>query len=122
MLKPGSSQGETPGGAIDVAQPFTYVTSMAEQMTVPADGILSRTLYKDDTWNIVLFGFAPGEELSEHTASVPAIIHILQGEARLTLGDQTMEAGPGAWARMDAGLPHSLYAKTPVVMLLTMLR
>jgi len=30
---------------------------------------------------VVVFGFAQGEELSEHTASMPAVLHFLQGEA-----------------------------------------
>lgn len=102
---------------------YTFFGDLAQEMTsIPADSILSRTIYKDEALNVVLFGFAPGQELSEHTASVPATIHILQGEGTLTLGADRMEISAGAWARMPAGLPHSLLAKTPVVMLLMMLK
>jgi quercetin dioxygenase-like cupin family protein len=89
---------------------------------IPADSIVSRTLHTDAQVKVVLFGFAAGQELSEHTASMPAIIHILQGEGTLTLGGDVRPAGPGTWVHMPAGLPHALVAKTPVVMLLTMLR
>ncbi len=57
-------------------------------------------------WTIsVLFGFAQGEELSEHTASMPAVLHFLQGEAKLTLGDDTVEASPapGSTCRLPCG-------------------
>lgn len=102
---------------------YTYFADLASEMaSVPTDSIVSRTIYKDARLNVVLFGFAPGQELSEHTASVPATIHIIQGDCTLTLGPDRMEASTGSWARMPANLPHSLLAKTPVVMLLTMLK
>jgi len=91
-------------------------------VTVPADGILSRTLHDDDRLRVVLFGFSAGQELSEHTAKVPAVVHILEGEARLKLGEDTHEARAGAWAYMRPELPHGIYAKTPVVLLLLMLK
>lgn len=89
---------------------------------VPSDSIISRTIYSDDQVKAVLFRFAQGQELSEHTASVPAILHILEGEARLLLGSDSHEAGAGTWAHMQANLPHSIHAKTPTTMLLLMLR
>jgi len=49
---------------------------------------------------------------------MPAVLHFLQGEAKLTLGDDTVEARPGTWVHMAKGLRHSIQAKTPVVMLL----
>ncbi len=51
-----------------------------------------------------------------------AILHFLSGEAKLTLGDDLVDAKPGTWAHMPAGLPHSIQAKTPVVMLLLLLK
>jgi quercetin dioxygenase-like cupin family protein len=100
-----------------------FSVNLREQLPeIPADSIVSRTLYSDEQVKSVLFGFAAGQELSEHTASTPAILHILEGEATLTLGDQTQPAGPGTWVHMPARLPHALVARTPVVMLLLLLR
>ena len=59
---------------------------------------------------------------ADHTASMPAVLHFLQGEAKLTLGDDTLEARPGTWVHMAKGLRHSIQAKTPVVMLLLLLK
>jgi quercetin dioxygenase-like cupin family protein len=88
---------------------------------IPADTIVSRTFYGDDGVKGILFGFAAGQELSEHTAARPAILHFLSGKAELTLGEETLTAGPGTWIHMAARLPHSVLAQTPVVMLLLML-
>ena len=68
-----------------------HVADLAGFQDVPKKGTLSRTLYSDDRVKAIWFGFAAGEELSEHTASMPAILHFLQGEARLTLGDEERE-------------------------------
>ncbi len=40
----------------------------------PESGTLSRTLHSDDDVRVVVFGFAEGEELTEHTSSRPAVI------------------------------------------------
>jgi quercetin dioxygenase-like cupin family protein len=101
---------------------YTHFNDLAKAVQPPDKGILSRTLHNDDRLKVVLFGFAQGEELSEHTASTPAVLHFLQGEATVTLGDDRHEARPGTWAHMPAGLKHSIQAKTPVVLLLLLLK
>jgi len=53
---------------------------------------------------------------------MPAVLHLLRGEAKLTLGDDTVQARPGTWVHMPKGLRHSIQAKTPVVMLLPLLK
>jgi quercetin dioxygenase-like cupin family protein len=100
----------------------TVFADLASEIEVPRKGILSRTLLNNEHVRIVLFGFAPGEELSEHTAAVPAIIHVLEGEAKIRLGDQHLEARRGFLAHMPARLPHGLVANTAVTMLLTMIK
>jgi quercetin dioxygenase-like cupin family protein len=101
---------------------YTHISDLAKEVQPPDKGILSRTLYNDDQLKAVLFGFAQSEELSEHTASMPAVLHFLQGEATLTLHDDTVEAKPGTWVHMPTGLRHSIQANTPVVMLLLLLK
>ena len=102
--------------------PYTMLTDLAHQVETPADGTLSRTIYQDERLKVVLFSFSAGQELSEHTASTPAIMHFLAGDAELTLGNDEVAAGAGSWVYMPAQLPHSIRAKSPVVMLLTLLK
>jgi quercetin dioxygenase-like cupin family protein len=101
---------------------YTYIADLASHVDIPVDGILSRTLHADEDVKVVVFGFGAGQELSEHTASTPAVLHIIQGEARLTLGDDSMDAQAGTWIYMASELRHSVHARTPVVMLLTMMK
>ncbi len=101
----------------------TYIANLIEQVPdIPADSIVSRTVYSDDRLKTILFGFAPGQELSEHTSAQTAILHFVQGEAELTLGEDTMTAQAGTWVHMPPHLPHSITAKTTVLMLLLMFK
>ena len=101
---------------------YTHLPNILDQLPeIPANSIISHTIFSDDAVKVILFGFAPGQELSEHTASHPAILHFLQGEARLTLGDDEMDAAPGTWVHMPAHLSHSIVAHTEVAMLLLLL-
>ena len=99
-----------------------YFEKLAESVTISTDSIVSRTLRADEHAKSIVFGFDAGQELSEHTASVPAILHFVSGEADITLGGEPKKASAGTWAWMPANMPHSIVAKTPVVMLLTMFK
>jgi quercetin dioxygenase-like cupin family protein len=100
---------------------FLVVANLLQEVEIPKDGTLSRTIHRDDYVKVVLFGFAGGQELSQHTASVPAVIEILRGDARVTLDGEEKELSAGSWVYMAAKLPHAIYARTEVIMLLTML-
>jgi len=101
---------------------YTHINDLAKEAQPPEKGILSRTIFNDEKVKAVIFGFGQGEELSEHTASMPAILHFFQGEAKLTLADDTLEARPGTWVHMPKGMRHSIQAQTPVVMLLVLVK
>lgn len=89
---------------------------------IAEESIISRTLYNESTSRAILFGFAPGQELSEHSTPMAATIHILEGNPTLTLGAETLEANPGTLVYMPPNLPHGVYAHGQVVMLLTMIK
>ena len=102
--------------------PYTHILDLAKEAEPPADGIFSRTIFQDDQLKAVVFGFGQGQELSEHTAAKPAMLFFVKGEATLGLGDDFQEAQLGTWVHMPAKLKHSIKAKTPVVMLLVLLK
>ena len=102
---------------------YTHLASLIENIPeIPPDSILSRTVYTDDQVKVVLFGFATGQELSEHTASTPAVIHILDGEAQIVLGSDSYTGSANTWIHMPANLSHSIFAKTNLYMLLYLLK
>lgn len=101
---------------------YHYVADVVTQVEeIPADSIVSRTLFSDGPLRVIRFAFAAGQELSEHTAAVPAIIQILAGKGQVQVGEDVYEAQPGVWIHMQARLPHSVHAQTELTMLLTLL-
>ena len=105
-----------------MSTPYACYLDLAAELGPPADGTLSRTIFQDERLKVVLFGFSAGQELSEHTASTPAIMHFLSGEAAVTLGDNLVSAKAGTWVHMPPNLKHSIRADTPVSMLLLLLK
>jgi len=105
-----------------MASNYTFLPDLAKQVEIPPNGILSRTFYQDEKVKIIVFGFDQGQELSAHTAPMPAVLYFLEGEAILRLGADTMEARAGALVHMPPQLEHGVHAKTPVVMLLMLLK
>ena len=102
---------------------YTYIPNLPEQIPdIPDDSIVSRTVYSDAQSKAILFAFAPGQELSEHTTPQVASLYFIQGDADITLGDDALTARAGTWVHMPPQLPHSVVAKTSVVMLLLLLK
>jgi quercetin dioxygenase-like cupin family protein len=107
---------------MNMSSPRFMVQNILSEIEAPGKGILSHTLYNDHQIKIVLFGFAAGEELTAHTAPMPATIQVLKGEVSLTLGMDSCQAGPGCLVHMEPHLVHGIAARTPAVMLLTLLK
>ncbi|HEY8474245.1 MAG TPA: cupin domain-containing protein [Natronosporangium sp.] len=99
----------------------TVIADLAAELEIPADGTLSRVLYRDDRLRVVGFAFAAGQELTEHSSALPVVIQVVRGRLALTLGEDQVTAVPGCWIHLPARLPHTVRATEPSIMLLTML-
>ena len=104
----------TPGGFA--------IEDPAAASDLPREGILSKTLYEEDAVKVVAFGFAAGEGLSEHTATVPAVLQVVSGEGTITVGERRVAAREGTWIYLPAHCPHAVEAASPLRLLLVLLR
>lgn len=102
--------------------PATVFADLTTEVEIPDEGTLSRVLYRDDLVRVVVFAFDAGQELTDHTAAVPALVQVVSGRIRLDLDGEPVELQPGSWVRMAAHLTHAVLALEPSVMLLTLLR
>jgi quercetin dioxygenase-like cupin family protein len=104
-------------------QTFHFIADVAAILDeAPERSIVSRSLFRSAGVTATLFSFAEGEELTEHTAAFPAILHFLSGEGMLTLEGETKSVAPNTWVYMPAQLPHSIVATSDLRMLLLLLR
>ncbi|MEN8233701.1 MAG: cupin domain-containing protein [Actinomycetota bacterium] len=100
----------------------TVLENLLEEVEIPENGTLSRVVFSGGGLRVVLFAFDTDEELTDHTAAVPAIVQVIKGRLRLTLGERTVEVAPGSWVHMEAHLTHAVVALEPSVMILTLQR
>lgn len=96
---------------------------LLSDLVTPTDkGIASRILAKSGGGSLTLFAFDEGQGLSEHTAPFDALVLVLDGTLKLTVGGTPVEATPGTVVRMPADVPHAVDAVSRSRMLLVMLR
>lgn len=86
------------------------------------DSIVSKTIIDKPAGTITLFAFDKGQSLSEHTAPYDAVVEVVQGRVRLTIGSVEKEICGGEIIIMPANVPHSVFAVERFKMLLTMIR
>jgi quercetin dioxygenase-like cupin family protein len=96
------------------------ILSLAEETKYAANGIVSRTLLRTANTRTVLFGFAEGQELTEHTSTQHALIQVLSGECEFSLGGKPHALKAGDFLYMPPNLAHAVRATTQFSMLLTL--
>lgn len=94
--------------------------SLPEETQYAANGIVSRTLLRTPNLRLVLFGFAEGQELTEHTSTQYAVIQILSGECEFSLEGVPHRLRGGDLLYMPPNLPHAVKATQKFSMLLTL--
>lgn len=100
---------------------MSYLPQVGSLVEVAPDAIVSRTVLAADGARLVLFAFDVGQELSEHTASMPVLLQVLDGRLSVSAGGRTEELQPGGVVHLSARLPHAVVALEPTRLLLTML-
>ena len=98
------------------------VLNLADETKFADNGIVSRTILNTAHSRVILFGFAEGQELSEHTSTQHALIQILSGECDFSLDGKSHTLKAGAFLHMPPNLRHAVRAKQPFSMLLTFVK
>jgi|SRR5665648_406318 len=98
------------------------IEKISDLLQVQAGAVVSRTLINQKTGTITLFAFDTNEGLSEHTAPYDAFVEVVSGELDITISKQPYQLQTGEMIIMPANEPHALVAKTPVKLLLVMIR
>jgi quercetin dioxygenase-like cupin family protein len=81
--------------------------------------VVSKTLAQGRPVSITLFAFDKGEEISSHASSGDAMVHILDGTAEISIGDNKFMVKAGETIVMPANVSHALFATEQFKMILT---
>ena len=86
------------------------------------DSVVSRVIFRNEGGVMTLFAFSEGEGLTEHSSPHDAIVQVLDGQVRVTVGDEDHEVETGEILHLPAGVPHALHGGAAFKMLLTLLK
>ena len=99
--------------------PHAQVRSLAQEVAAQPGQIVSRTLAQNPYVSVTLFAFAEGEEISTHDSAGDAMVQVLEGTGRFTVGGEEHLVHAGEALVMPAGIPHAVFAPEAFKMLLT---
>lgn len=103
------------------APTMTDLADLARLVEVQPEATVSRTVLRAEGARIVLFAFDAGQVLTEHTAAMPVLLHVLDGHLRVTADGRTVDLRPGGVLHFGTRLPHAVEAVTATTLELIML-
>jgi quercetin dioxygenase-like cupin family protein len=116
------NMGEQPPSASKKGLTPAQKGAVASLVSYQSGSVVSRTIISAREGTVTLFAFDKGEGLSEHTAPYDALLHVLEGEAEVTISGTTSLLEQGEAIILPAGKPHAVKASKKFKMMLTMIR
>ncbi|MGC8603557.1 MAG: cupin domain-containing protein [Desulfomonilaceae bacterium] len=101
---------------------FSEPQSLLDLVTYEEGRVISRTFAQNSCVSLTLFAFDVGEGLSAHSAAGDAFVHILDGEAQITIDSRENLVKTGQVVVMPANVSHSVYAVKRFKMLLVVVK
>lgn len=84
---------------------------LKDQVAYQPGQVVSKTLVQNDTVSMTLFSFDKGEEISTHAAPGDAMVTVLEGKGRFTVGDKVFYLTEGETIIMPKDVPHAVYGE-----------
>jgi|GEM_PF-160485 len=100
---------------------MTTIADLAELVEVQPEATVSRTVVRADGVRVVLFAFAAGQVLTEHTAAMPVLLQVVEGHLRVDAAGRVADLRPGDLIHLDTRLPHAVEAMEDSKLALLML-
>ena len=97
------------------------VLPLAEEVSAQPGQIVSKTLAQNEAVSVTLFAFSKGEVISTHESEGDAMVHVLSGVGRFTVGGKAHICREGDVLVMPARIPHAVYAEEDFKWILTVI-
>lgn len=95
------------------------VLPLVEEISVQPGQIVSKTLAQNGAVSVTLFAFAKDEEISTHDSTGDAMVQVLEGIGKFTVGGKEHICKTGDVLIMPAKIPHAVHAVENFKWLLT---
>ena len=73
--------------------------------------VVSKTLVQNDYVSVTLFSFDKGEEISTHASGGDAMVTVLEGTGKFTIGGDVFILKEGETIIMPKDVPHAVYGQ-----------
>ena len=73
--------------------------------------VVSKTLVQNEAFSMTIFSFDKGEEISTHAAGGDAMVTVLEGTGRFTVGGEVFILNEGDTLIMPKDVPHAVYGE-----------
>ena len=94
------------------------ISKLKEQVEYQKGRVLSKTLVQNNTVSVTIFSFDKDEEISTHAAGGDALVTLLEGTGKFTIGGVEYILNEGESIIMPKDIPHAVYGKEKFKMLL----
>jgi quercetin dioxygenase-like cupin family protein len=94
------------------------VLSLKDQIAYQQRQVVSKTLVQNELVSVTIFSFDQGEEISTHASGGDAMVTVLDGKGRFTIGGQVYYLEQGQTIVMPKDIPHAVYGEEQFKMLL----
>ena len=81
--------------------------------------VVSKTLVQNEQLSMTIFSFDRGEEISTHASGGDAMVTVLEGTGRFTVGGEVFILKEGDTLIMPKDIPHAVYGEEQFKMQLT---
>lgn len=85
--------------------------ALKDQVEYQSGQVVSKTLVQNELVSMTLFSFDKGEEISTHAASGDAMVTVLEGKGRFTVGGEIFYLEAGETLIMPKDIPHAVYGE-----------
>ncbi len=82
---------------------------LADLVEYQAGQVISKTLVQNDAVSMTVFSFDKGEEISSHAAGGDAMVTVLDGKGKFTVGGVEYILEKGETLIMPKGIPHAVF-------------
>jgi len=96
--------------------------NLKEIIEYPRGGVLSKELSRGKGLNATLFCMANGTKISEHTATKPGFVYVIEGKGVFNIMGKKIAMLPGTFIRMEKNAVHSLRADENTSFILLLLQ
>ncbi len=73
--------------------------------------VVSKTLVQNNSVSMTIFSFDKGEEISTHASGGDAMVTVLEGKGRFTVGGEAFFLEEGETLVMPKDVPHAVYGE-----------